>query len=431
MFWSDLASGFRLFIAENSTATIFISKMFTAGGFKRLATTLLHQYRILSSCGSHAVFGAVINVVISVAIIAVIGSSLVMPLQAQPRFSAEQPQLNQGVWPDNSQQLCFVADETLKYLAKGASYDPAAIHGGKLAGVQSPLPRVIETLKYVCQISKEDQATGQRSRLIDPQFIQQHFEFIRWQPDLSAAAKVSKNKPLVQNIPVDKLLLTKYYIRIADGRAQKTAVQNQALYGLPFDEQKLPLDQADALGKKITRFQLGKQDIVKGALEQRPLRAPALIWLSREDLEGALLQGTAVVPQDKGYRYFNVHRSNGIAYDRLLKPEQQQRYWYFKQVQSVLGYGKDADYKIPIAPEVTVAGDIVNLGLGKLVLLSTIEAGKTHYRLTVLADTGGAFANNQFQLDWLSGYYRDWDHYYQANKHRNDYSTAWLLLKKQ
>jgi hypothetical protein len=357
--------------------------------------------------------------------------SLGAPVFAQPLFSVERPQMSNGVWPDNSQQLCFVADETLKYLAKGPAYDPAAIHGGKLSGANAPLPRVIDTLKYICQISQEDVAKAQRSRLIDPQFIQQHFEFVRWKPDLTAAAKVSKNKPLVDNIPSDKLLLTKYYIRIADGRAEKTETHNQALYGLPFDEEKLPLNEADALGKKITRFQLGKQDIVKGALEQKPLRAPALVWLNRDDLEGALLQGTAVVPQDKGYRYFNVHRSNGIAYDRLLKPEQQQRYWYFKQVQSVLGYGKDADYKIPIAPEVTVAGDIFNLGLGKLILLSTVENGKTHYRLTILADTGGAFANNQFQLDWLSGYYRDWDHYYQANKHRNDYSEVWLLLKKQ
>ena len=355
---------------------------------------------------------------------------VIAPLQAQPRFQSEQPTFSNGIWPDNSQQLCFVADETLKYLAKGAAYDAAAIHGGKIAGASTPLPRVIETLQYLCEISREDQANGQASRLTDPKFMAQHFEFVRWQPDLAAAAKVSKNKPLVQNIPNDKLLLTKYYVRIADGSAQKTATHNQALYGLPFDEQALPLDQADALGSKITRFQLGKQDIVAGALEKKPLRAPPLVWLSRDDLEGALLQGTAVVPQGKGYRYFNVHRSNGIPYDRLLKPEQQQRYWYFKQVQSVLGYGKDADYKIPIAPEVTVAGDIVNLGLGKLILLATNEGGKTFYRLTILADTGGAFANNQFQLDWLSGYYRDWDHYFQANKHRNDYSTVWLMLKK-
>ncbi|RVU31895.1 hypothetical protein EOE67_19635 [Rheinheimera riviphila] len=357
--------------------------------------------------------------------------SFISPVSALPQFQAVQPTLDAGVWPDNSKQLCFVADETLKYLAKGAAYDAAAIHSGKLAGASTPLPRVVDTLNYLCKISREDQASGKPSRLANPQFIVQHFEFVRWLPDRTAAAKVSKNKPLVQNIPQDKLLLTKYYVRIADGSAQKTAQQDQALYGLPFDEQALPLDQADALGKKITRFQLGKQDIVKGALEQKPLRAPALVWLSRDDLEGALLQGTAVVPEGSSYRYFNVHRSNGIAYDRLLKPEQQQRYWYFKQVQSVLGYGKDADYKIPIAPEVTVAGDIVNLGLGKLILLATVEGGKTHYRLTILADTGGAFTNNQFQLDWLSGYYRDWDHYYQANKHRNDYTNAWLLLKKQ
>lgn len=364
--------------------------------------------------------------------LAALVSILISPtLFAKPQFSPEQPKLSAGTWPDQSEQLCFVANETLKYLAKGQAYDPAAIHGGKLTGAVSTLPRVVDTLKFLCQVSQEDQAKGQSSRLSNPEFIQQHFEFVRWKPDLNGAGKVSKDKPLVANIPADKLLLTKYYVRIADGSSKKTSQHNQALYGLPFDEAKLPLEQADALGSKITRFQLGKQAIVKGALEQKPLRAPALVWLSRDDLEGALLQGTAVIPEGNGYRYYNVHRNNGIAYDRLLKPEQQQRYWYFKQVQSVLGYGKDADYKIPIAPEVTVAGDIVNLGLGKLILLSTTEGGKTYYRLTILADTGGAFANNQFQLDWLSGYYRDWDHYYQANKHRNDYATAWLLLKKQ
>lgn len=378
--------------------------------------------------GHHTTPGAFKNAVLSLSLL---NCFFAAPLYAQPGFKPEQPKFSAGLWPDQSQQLCFVADETLKYLAKGQAYDPSAIHGGKVPGAATPLPRVIDTLKFLCQISQEDQAKSQPSRLTDPAFIQQHFEFIRWTPDLVAAAKVSKDKPLVAKIPQDKLLLTKYYVRIADGRSHKTPEQNQALYGLPFDEAKLPLDQADALGKKITRFQLGKQDIVKGALEQKPERAPALVWLSRDDLEGALLQGTAVVPQGNSYQYYNVHRNNGIAYDRLLKPEQQQRYWYFKQVKSVLGYGKDADYKIPIAPEVTVAGDIVNLGLGKLILLATTEGGKPHYRLTILADTGGAFANNQFQLDWLSGYYRDWDHYYQANKHRNDYVTAWILVKKQ
>lgn len=351
---------------------------------------------------------------------------------ASPRFAAQTPEFTQGVWPDHSQDLCFVANETLKYLNKGPGYDPAAIHGGKIPGASADLSRVKTTLQFLCTVSEQDKKAGRKSRLADPAFLQQEFEFVRWYPDTKAAAKVAKDKPLLLKLPADKLLQTKYYVRIADGQTEKSVSHPQALYGLPFDEAHLSLEEADKLGKKITRFQLGKQDVVVGALEQEPVKAPALVWISREDLEGALLQGTAVIPKPDGsYRYLNVHRSNGIPYNRLLKPEQQQRYWYFKDVKSVLGYGKDADYKIPIAPQVTVAGDIVNLGLGKLILLATPEAGTVHYRLTVLADTGGAFANNQFQLDWLSGYYRDWDHYYQANKHRGDYSLVWLLLKKQ
>ncbi len=349
---------------------------------------------------------------------------------SQARFFTEQPKLIAGQWPDNSQDLCFVANETGKYLAKGPDYDPKAIHGGTLPGIKTDLARVKATLAFICQIQQEDQRAGRASRLTQSDFLQQHFEFVRWHPDRAAAARLSKNKPLLANIPADQILQTKYYVRIATGSVAKSAAHSQALYGLPFDEAKLPLADADRLGKQITRFQLGKQEIVKGALEQKPDRAPALIWLSRADLEGALLQGTAVIPAANGYRYFNVHRHNGIPYDRTLTPEQQQRYWYFKEVPSVLGYGKDADYKIPIAPQVTVAGDIQHFGLGKLVLLATQENGKLHYRLNILADTGGAFDNNQFQLDWLSGYYRDWDHYYQANKHRHDYSQAWFLLKK-
>jgi hypothetical protein len=358
---------------------------------------------------------------------------LLLPLtqvSAAAKFTPQQPNFVAGQWPDRSKDLCQVATETLKYIDKGSSYDPVAIHGGKIPGATVPLNDIRATLLYICQISNEDTAAGRKSRLTDPAFVQQHFHFVRWLPDRSAAAKLSKNKPLLQNIPADKILQTKYFVKIADGHPVKSAEHNQALYGLPYDEAQLDLASADALGKKITRFQLGKQDILKGALEQQPLRAPALVWLSREDLEGALLQGTAVVPSAQGYRYYNVHRTNGIPYDRTKTPEQQQRYWYFKEVSSVLGYGKDADYKIPIKPEVTVAGDIPQLGLGKLILLATPESGVMHYRLTILADTGGAFANNLFQLDWLSGYYRGWSDYYAANKHRGDYSQAYLLLKK-
>lgn len=332
--------------------------------------------------------------------------------------------------PQQAADLCAVASETLKYLNKGVAYDPAAIHGGKVPGVSSSLPRVKATLQFICQIEQADKQAKRRSRLTDPAFLQQHFELVRWYPDQAGAAKLSKNKPLLQNLPADRILQTKYFVKQIDGSPHKTTDKPQALYGLPFDEQHLSVEQAALQRDRLLRFALGKQQIVQGALETKPAKAPALIWLSREDLEGALLQGTAVVPVSHGYRYFNVHRGNEVPYNRQLKPEQQQRYWYFKEVSSVLGYGKDADDKIPIKPEVTVAGDIPQLGLGKLILLNFTEHGKPVWRLTILADTGGAFANNLYQLDWLAGYYRGWPDYYAANKHRGDYSQAWLLLKK-
>lgn len=348
-------------------------------------------------------------------------------VQASAKFQTESTSINfvQGNWASDPKKLCDVANETLLYLNKGAEYDANAIHGGKVNGATFPLPRVKATLSYLCELAKSNPTA-----LSDPKFIATHFELVRWYPDVAAAKKLAKQKPLLANIPNDQILQTKYYVRIADGSSIKKPSHSQALYGLPYDEATLSLAEADALGSKITRFQLGKQQILAGALEQQPLRAPALVWLSREDLEGALLQGTAVVPNGNSYRYYNVHRTNGIAYDRKIAPEQQQRYWYFKEVKSVLGYGKDADYKIPIQPEVTVAGDISQLGLGKLILLATKENGTITYRLTVLADTGGAFANNLYQLDWLSGYYRGWDDYYAANKHRADYSSSWILVKK-
>lgn len=364
---------------------------------------------------------------IAIALISLFG---VFSLQAAPKFvnvpgSASSTEFKEGAWATDPAKLCAVANETLLYLNKGVDYDAAAIHGGKVQGASFPLERVKTTLRYVCELAKNNPAA-----LADANFIAINFELVRWYPDVNAAHKLAKQKPLLAKIPNDQILQTKYYVRIADGGAAKSSRHPQALYGLPFDEAKLTLAEADALGAKITRFQLGKQQIVKGALEQQPLQAPALVWLSREDLEGALLQGTAVVPNGNKYRYYNVHRTNGIPYDRKIAPELQQRYWYFKEVKSVLGYGKDADYKIPIQPEVTVAGDIPQLGLGKLILLATKEHGTITYRLTVLADTGGAFANNLYQLDWLSGYYRGWDDYYAANKHRADYSSSWILVKK-
>lgn len=355
----------------------------------------------------------------------------VATLEASPTFVKDNGSLPQGAWHSDAADLCFVAQETEKYLEKGQAYDADAIHGGRSPAPNFPLERIIETLQFVCQIHLEDKQSGVESRLQDPRFIEQAFEKIRWYPDAAHAHALAKDKPLLANLPAEQILQTRYFVKIAAANPTKTPATPFGLYGLPFDEQGMSLEEAAQQKNKLTRFRFGKQAILAGALDSPTPLAPVHFYLSREDLEGALLQGTAVVPTQEQYRFFNVHRGNDIPYNRQIKPEQQQRYWYFKEVSHVLGYGKDADYKIPILPKVTVAGDITQLGLGKLVLLRTNETGKPHYQLTILADTGGAFADNLYQLDWLSGYYRGWSDYYQANKHRSDYSDAWLLVKKR
>lgn len=354
---------------------------------------------------------------------------------ASPSFTATE-QLPQGEWVDLSEDLCDVAEHTVAYLSQGNTYDPATIHGGTTPWLTTPTERIKDTLTFLCQVVNEDAESGRPSRLTDPEFITREFDIVRWSPDQHRAQQLSDNKPLLQHLPEDRLLLTKYYIRLADGKAKQSPTAPHALYGLPYDEEHLTLEEADAKKDQITRYQWGKQAIVSKESSQAQSRfmqelAPALVWLSRRDLEGALLQGTAVVQDPLGdRRYFNVHRNNGIAYDRTIRPEAQERYWYFKEVTGVLGYGKDADYKIPIKPQVTVAGDIFQLGLGRLILLRTEEHGQPTFRLTILADTGGAFHDNLYQLDWLSGYYHDWDDYHRNNRQIGDYADAWLLLKR-
>ena len=345
-----------------------------------------------------------------------------------PSFETENSLPDSASWQVDADALCQVSEATQHYLAKGKAYDPLANHAGVVfEKADVTLNRVKETLAFICQINQQDKQNGRPSRLNSTQFVEQHFELLRWQPDLAAAQKLASKKSLLRRLPEDQLLITRYYLHKAVATAQRNPDYPYALYGLPYDEQALSLEQAEVKGDRLTRYQFGKQQVLQGAVEQL---APPLVWLKREDLEAALMQGTLVAQTDEGEHVFNVHRNNGIAYDRAKKPYEQQRYWYFKQVPQILGYGKDANEKIAIIPEVTVAGDLKQLGLGKLLLMRRLEAGEPTYRMAVLADTGGAFANNLFQLDWLSGAYQGRSDYQQANRHMADYAEVWLLLKK-
>ncbi|MFY8349585.1 MltA domain-containing protein [Pseudoalteromonas sp. SSM20] len=349
-------------------------------------------------------------------------------LFADSFYITKQTPINDFKINTNPHDLCKVANNTVNYLSLGKQYDAAVIHANKLSEYGISEDDLSRTLKSLCTFAKADEKNNTKS-LTDIQFLKKHYDFYRISSDTTHAKKLSDKKPLLKNLTNDKVLMTKYYVHLATGSDVKTTEYTYPLYALPFDEAGLSLEEAERKKQQLTRFKYGKQEILSGILTQQNLAKP-IIYLTREDLESALLQGTIVVEINGEQRVFNVHRNNGIAYDRTIKPFEQNRYWYFKQVNGILGYGKDANHKIEVLPEVTFAGDIYQLGLGALVFAKFDFKSHSEYRMAVMADTGGAFEDNLYQLDYLAGSYPGIKAYYDANRHMPDYIDAWFMILK-
>ena len=341
-----------------------------------------------------------------------------LPVFAGPLFSPAMP-LTDARYEIDSQALCATAKQTLAYLNKGPAYDPEVIHPGKVLPIK--LSQVKATLLFICQ---------NQAKLNDPDFVKQHFDFIRWKPDSEHAKRFSVNKRLLKNLPKDRILMTKYYVHLAKATITPTKSTPYAIYALPKDEQNLTLEQAN-VKPHLIRFKYGKQAILAGALNT--IDVPKLAYVSRDDLESGLMQGTIVADfgGSTGQKIFNVHRNNNVAYDKVKPPYEQERYWYFKQVDGIKGYGKDSDDKITVNIGVTFAADLTQLGLGKLLMVQyPDQSGTLITRAGILADTGGAFADNLYQVDYLAGTYRGKDDYIRATRHLPDYVNAYFMVLK-
>ena len=338
---------------------------------------------------------------------------------AAPQFIPEVP-ANNVHYQINSAALCATAKETLAYLNKGKSYDPLVIHDGKVLAI--PLSDVKATLVFICK---------HQAKLNDPLFIQQHFDFIRWYPDVEHAKRMAASKPLLKNLPANRILMTKYYVHTAKASTKPTKATPYAIYALPTDEKNLALEETSTK-PNLTRFNYGKQAILAGALDNK--QVPILAYVSRDDLESALMQGTVVANfgSNLAPKILNVHRNNNIAYNKNKKPYDQERYWYFKQVAGIKGYGKDAEYKITVNPEATFAADLTQFGLGKLMLMQyPNQFGKITTQAGIFSDTGGAFSDNLYQVDFLVGSRSGREAYHQAVRHLPDYVTAYFMVVKK
>ncbi|MGV3525384.1 MAG: hypothetical protein ACO1RX_14230 [Candidatus Sericytochromatia bacterium] len=317
-------------------------------------------------------------------------------------------------------KLAQVARETLAYLNKYPN--DRAVQANLLSELKVTPAALRRTLEKIVQTEAEDRAAKRPSRLLDPKWLEQEFELVRWSADTAGA----RNNRVT--LPDRRLRITKYVVFEGKGSPVQTATHTCALYAVPDEEINQTLEQADARKAQLLRYRYTKQQIVAGALKGKGVKP--LVWLTRQGLEDALMQGSIMVTMPDGKkRMFNVHRNNGIAYDRRIKdPKDQARYWYFKEVAGILGYGQDE--KIIVQPGVTFAGDVYNLGLGKLIAIRYMLQGKPVLRLGVLADTGGAFVPNLYQLDYLAGVFPDRAAYQRGVAALPEYAETFLLIAR-
>ena len=311
----------------------------------------------------------------------------------------------------NQKDLLTVLVNTRKYFQDYASKDPDIMHTGVLATQGVTVPDVLKTLDFMIAVLKEDIANNRATRLQDSNFINTNFRVLKW----SAYNPKSKQQK--------QLRITKYAVFTHSGSRKKTSTFNIPIYSLKENSNN---------DKFYTRYT--KQDVLSGIYEPGGRefgKVTTLAYLTRNGLEEAIMEGTILINFTDGYKaFFNVDRNNGMAYIRGLKATAQKRYWYFREVDAIKGYGYKIDAKISIKPGVTFAGDVLNIGLGKVIVIEHNQGGRKHLQMGVIADTGGAFLPNLYQLDFLAGIFQNKKEFGQNISQLPDYATAYFLVKK-
>ncbi|MCB9492963.1 MAG: hypothetical protein H6679_01690 [Epsilonproteobacteria bacterium] len=304
-------------------------------------------------------------------------------------FQPTKPRLQVQVVTD-PYRLKLAAQDALRFLQANRNTNQECVHPHSMEHIISE-ENVEQTLQFVIDTVEKDMQT-QNFRILDPEFLKENFSYFKWQADHQSATQRK-----VKCGPDGKIRLTNYAIFTFDGSPKKTEEFSCALYAL----------RDESIQNKYT-----KHEVLNGALEERENKGKAkpLVWLSRKGLEDALMQGTVLVTMPNGsQRVFNVDRNNGIPYDQTLKDMyDQKRYWYFREIP--LPKNSDASSgKYHNRNEVVFAGDIDHIGIGKLIAVKGKNpvTGQEEMRLGILADTGGAFENNLYQLDLYVGVFKD------------------------
>jgi hypothetical protein len=308
----------------------------------------------------------------------------------------------------NQSDLLTVLTNTRKYFQNYSQEDRDIQRIGILVTQGVTVKDILKTLDFMIVVLQEDIANNRPTRLQNPDFINNNFRVIKW----------SAHNP--ENPQQKKLRITKYAAFIHSGSRQKTSKYNIPIYALTEESRQ---------NKFYTKYT--KQDVLSGIYEPGGKefgKVKPIAYLTRNGLEAALMQGTVLVNFTDGTKEFlNVDKNNEMSYIRGLKATSQKRYWYFKEVDAIKGYGYKIDAKISIKPGVTFAGDVLNIGLGRIIV---IEDNQKRLKMGVIADTGGAFLPNLYQLDFLAGTFASETEFENYIHKLPEYTNAYILVKK-
>jgi hypothetical protein len=311
----------------------------------------------------------------------------------------------------NQADLLTTLVNTRQYFQEHGQADPDVLRSGLLSTQGVTVDDTIKTLDFMITVLREDIAQKRATRLQDSTFINQNFRVIKWTAN-------NPKKPTQKQVR-----LTKYAVFTHPGSRTKTSNYSIPIYSLKDD---LVAD------KFYTKY--SKQDVLSGIYEpggKEHGKVEPLAYLTRQGLEEALMEGTILINFPDGKSgYFNVDRSNEIPFIKGVNPRQQKRYWYFRKVDAIKGYGYKIDAKISIKPGVTFAGDVLNIGLGRMVVLESGQGKNKRLRMGTIADTGGAFLPSLYQLDFLSGIFKNKQDFQTFVNQLPEYANAYILVKK-
>lgn len=316
--------------------------------------------------------------------------------------------------------LCRIAHDASDFLKKVHLSNYVTADEGLFKGYGITLNDVIKTLDFVV-----DTATKKPDLLQSHWFLKKHFDFYRWYGDEIGFQKVKCTLPIGDQTPPEALRITKYRITKIHGSSKKTRQYTVPLYQKPSDEENVLYADIAKNRSQYLRFRYTKDEILKGALEHNQ-KTKLLAWLTPEGYADFKMQGSVVVAlPNKNTLLINVAGTNG--------KEEGQIYWFAVEVKTTSQQKSRLPVKVRPLSGVSFAGNIKDLGFGKLIALEgkTSQGRVPEMRLGVLVDTGNAFKKNLFQLDLFSGYFETEAEFAEYNGKFPDAAHAYILIKKK